>query len=261
MGKFINIPLPLVNAAAALPPKVAITNSSTTTAAAAGKLTDTGGTTNFSAVVSVGDIVFPTGSNPSTFSIVTAVDSDSVLSISGTGTTLLEANNQAYEIFTSASAHSVKYSAQPNVRVGDVVINSTVGLVGKVTQVTSDEQVLTDSILFNDNATDTVIIISQNGKGNTLVSLNNIAKITPTAGGAGTTPVVINYKTKTAGNDVLSISIDEAQAAYSWQLAFEKEMVKILESPWCDVVGTMPLIESPSGSTVPLLYSTGVVLA
>ena len=108
-SKFINIPLPLVNATAALPAKVVITNSSTTTAAVSGKLTDTGGTPNFATNVQVGDIVFATGRPSTEYSTVTAVDSDSVLSISGTGNTLLEASATAYQIFSSASAHSKSY--------------------------------------------------------------------------------------------------------------------------------------------------------
>ena len=107
MGKFINVPLPLVNAAANIPGPITLGNSGTTTAAAVGKLTDGGGAPNFVGNVSVGDIVVPTGSAATVYSEVTAVDSDSVLSISGSGNTLLEATPQAYTIQTQADAYSV----------------------------------------------------------------------------------------------------------------------------------------------------------
>ena len=58
-------------------------------------------------------------------------------------------------------------------------------MIGKVTQVTSSTQALTDAILFNDNGSDVVVIISQNGKGGRLVSLNNVAS-TICAGPTGT---------------------------------------------------------------------------
>ena len=259
MGKFISVPLPINDSTADLP---SAADSGTTDAAVADKLTESG--QNFLTTVTVGDIVFPTGSASSVYSTVTAVDSNTALSISGTGTTLLEASSQAYKIFTSAAAHSLVNGSgtfTANVKPGDVVINETTGLNGKVTQVISDTELLMDNILFNDNATDVAIIMSQSGKGGRLVSLNNIAMVIPTAGGAGTTPIVISYKTTTAGNDTLTITISAAQAAYSWQNEFEKLMIQTLESPWTDVVAEMPLISAPGGATVPLLYADSVVLA
>lgn len=260
-SKFINIPLPLVSATAALPTKIAITNSSTTTAAAAGKLTDTGGTPNFSDVVQVGDIIFPTGAASTVYSTVTAIDSTSVLSISGTGNTLLEASGQAYEIYAQADAYAVSTSpGSPNVKVGDIVINTTTGVHGTVTEVVSNRRQNLDAILFNNNSTDAVVIISVNGKGGRLVSLNNLAMSLPTAGGAGTTPVVLKYK-KAPSVGTATVTISAVQDAYSYQLAFEKLMVEVLEADWTNIVRDMPVVTAPVGATVPLLYATDVTIS
>lgn len=265
MGKFINIPLPLSNATATMPAVVGITNSSTTTAAATGKLTDTAGTPNFLATVSVGDIVFSTTSAGNLFSTVTAVDSDTVLSISGTATSLLEATPVAYEIYTDADAHTLVNAAGTfltDVRVGDLVVNSTGGFSGTVTKVLSNTSVLVDAILFNNNATDVGVIISQSGFGGRLVNLENIVMVIPTAGGAGTTPVALQYKTGATSSDVLTITISKAQAGYSWSTAFTDLMVDTLQSSWTNVVAEMPMVTAPVvASENAYLYATAVTLA
>ena len=143
MGKFINIPLPLSNTTATMP---AVADSGTTSAATAGKLTEAG--QNFLTTVSVGDIVFSTTSAGNLFSTVTAVDSDTVLSISGSATSLLEASTVAYEIYTDADAHTLVNAAGTfltDVRVGDLVVNSTGDFSGTVTKVLSNTSVLVDS--------------------------------------------------------------------------------------------------------------------
>ena len=257
-SKFINIPLPLVNAIAALPAKVVITNSSTTTAAIPGKLTDNVGTPNFETNVQVGDIVFPTGRPANEFSTVTAVDSDSVLSISGTGNTLLEASTTAYEIFSSASAHSVTYAANTNINVGDVVINENTGGIGKVTQVTSSTQALTDAILFNDNGSDVAVIISQNGKGGRLVSLNNLAlTICATATG---TKQFFHYKKGVGSVAIVQVDSSAVQEDYSYYNTLRNLATEVLGSEWTNVVREMPLVRAPSSNTVPVLYAADVTL-
>ena len=58
MAKYVGVPTPILASSTATgPAKVVYTNSGTTTAAAVGKLTDTGGTPNFTANVVVGDYV------------------------------------------------------------------------------------------------------------------------------------------------------------------------------------------------------------
>lgn len=87
MKKYLKIPVPRTS--------VAVTNSGTTTSGAAGKLTDTGGTPNFSSTVSVGDIVVA----GNVAYIVEAVDSNAVLSVSGGGVP----TTTAYTIYAKES--------------------------------------------------------------------------------------------------------------------------------------------------------------
>ena len=260
MGKFINIPLPLSSATATM---LAVADSGTTSAATAGKLTEAG--QNFVTTVMVGDIIFPTGAAGNIYSKVTAVDSDTVLSISGTGNTLLEATTQAYEIYTDASAHTLVNSSGTfltDVRVGDLVVNSTAGFSGTVTKVLSDTSVLVDAIMFNNNATDVAVIISQSGFGGRLVNLENIVMVIPTAGGAGTDPVLIQYKTTATGNDILTITVSQDQANYAWSMAFTNLMAETLQSSWTNVVAEMPMVTAPVvGGEPAFLYATGVALA
>jgi len=197
MGKFINVPLPLYSVTADMAsPAIA----GTTSGAATGKLTyATGG---FNAAVNVGDQVLDT--TTWTISTVTAVDSDTVLSISGTGNAALQASGAAFKIWPYANAYAFLISTGTfltDVNVGDLVINTSTGRMAKVAKVNSDTSLTMDNFIFDDNGSDNAVVISQSGYGGRLISLDNIVTNTPTAGGVGTTPVVLTYKTKTAGND------------------------------------------------------------
>ena len=95
MAKYVGVQIPLYSGSTATGATlVSYTNSGTTTAATTGKLTDSGSTPNFTANVKVGDYVFATDR---TFSKVTAVDSDSILSISGMANATLEGSGVAYK--------------------------------------------------------------------------------------------------------------------------------------------------------------------
>ena len=258
MGKFINVPLPLYSVTADMAsPAIA----GTTSGAATGKLTyATGG---FNAAVNVGDQVLDT--TTWTISTVTAVDSDTVLSISGTGNAALQASGAAFKIWPYANAYAFLISTGTfltDVNVGDLVINTSSDRMAKVTKVNSDTSLTMDNFIFDDNGSDAAVVISQSGYGGRLINLDNIVTNTPTAGGLGTTPVVLTYKTKTAGNDILTITISAAQANYSWQKAFEKVMIETLESDWKDVIAEMPMVVAPVVASRPsVLYATSVVLA
>ncbi len=258
MGKFINVPLPLYSVTADMASPVI---AGTTSGAATGKLTyATGG---FNAAVNVGDQVLDT--TTWTISTVTAVDSDTILSISGTGNAALEASGAAFKIWPYANAYAFLVATGTfltDVNVGDLVINTSTGRMAKVAKVNSDTSLTMDNFIFDDNGSDNAVVISQNGYGGRLISLDNIVTNTPTAGGLGTTPVILNYKTKTAGNDILTITISAAQANYSWQKAFEKVMIETLESDWKDVIAEMPMVVAPVVASRPsVLYATSVVLA
>ncbi len=258
MGKFINVPLPLYSVTADMASPVI---AGTTSGAATGKLTyATGG---FNAAVNVGDQVLDT--TTWTISTVTAVDSDTILSISGTGNAALEASGAAFKIWPYANAYAFLVATGTfltDVNVGDLVINTSTGRMAKVAKVNSDTSLTMDNFIFDDNGSDNAVVISQSGYGGRLISLDNIVTNTPTAGGLGTTPVILNYKTKTAGNDILTITISAAQANYSWQKAFEKVMIETLESDWKDVIAEMPMVVAPVVASRPsVLYATSVVLA
>ena len=225
----------------------AAADSGTTTAAVADTLTDAG--QNFVTTVTVGDIIFPAGQTPDIYSTVVAIVDDETLTISGTGNTLLEASGTVYTIFTDADAHTVVSAGnlfKNDVRVGDLVINSTAGINGKVTKVLSDTELLVDSILFTDNATDAVVIISQSGFGGRLVNLEHIVMVIPTA----------------TASDILTITVSKAQADYAWSMAFTDLMVETLQSSWTNVVAEMPMVTAPVvASENAYLYATAVTLA
>jgi len=261
MGKFIKIPLPIMNATADNP---AAAVSSTTTGAVTGKLTDSGQT--FTSSVSVGDIVFPGGSASTVYATVSAIDSDTALTLGGDAAAiaLLDNNTQAYKIFTVANAKSLVSSAggfSTNVKPGDIVLNSTTGIEGKVTQVTSDTQLLLDTILFNDNGSDNAVVLSADGNFGQLVNISNIGQTLAFPGGAFTIGCSIAYKSKSTPIDDMAITISEAQADYNWYNAFTELIVEVLESDWKNVVKTMPYIKSPAGSTSPFLYATSITFA
>jgi hypothetical protein len=257
MGKFINVPLPLYSVTADMAtPAIAGTSSG----AATGKLTfATGG---FNATVAVGYVVLNTATF--TVSTVTAVDSDTVLSISGNGNATLEASGATFKIWSATAAFEFLVASgnfKTDVRVGDVVVNFTSGRTATVAKVNSDISLQLDRVIFDDNGSDAAVVISQNGFGGRLVNIENVLNSSPIVGGAGTAPVELTYRTKTAATDTLTINISEAQANYSWQMAFEELMIDTLESNWKHIVNEMPLIASPSGSGAPILYATSVTLA
>ena len=258
MGKFINVPLPLYSVIADMAsPAIA----GTTSGAATGKLTyATGG---FTAAVTIGDQVLDTATW--TISEVIAIDSDTVLTIRGSGNAALELVSAPFKIWTYTNAHTFEVSGGTfltDVNVGDIVINTTSGRDAKVTKVVSDTSFIMDNIIFDDNGSDTAVVISQSGYGGRLVNLENVLNQSPIVGGAGTDAIELTYRTKTAATDTLTITIAEAQYDYSWQKAFEKVWIETLESDWRDVVAQMPMVTAPIVASKPsMLYATAVTLA
>lgn len=130
MKKFLSVEAPQA--------EVTVTNSGTTTAGTADKLTDTGGTPNFTSTVAVGDIIV---SGDITY-VVTAVDSDSVLSVTGGGVP----TTTAYTIYSGASVGAVLFPVDSFSHI-DFVNSTTSELILK---------------LSNDNSSfDTVTIVHQ----------------------------------------------------------------------------------------------------
>ena len=108
MTKYVDVQVPILTGSAATGPVSA--DGGTTDGAVSGKLTDS--TQNFETTVAVGDYVFistAVGSFPvRSFSIVTAVDSNTALSISGaanSGVTGLSASGTIYFILAAADIY------------------------------------------------------------------------------------------------------------------------------------------------------------
>lgn len=254
MGKFISVPTPLYQQQADMANPII---GGATSATLVGHLTY--GTGGFEGAVSVGDIVLDTDNWVT--SIVTAIDSDTELSISGAGNKTLELSGANFKIWPRSDAYSLKKGGSGSfgsVRPGDFVLNSDTGRHATVTSITSATEIMMDTLIFDDNGADTAVIISRNGFGCHLVNLKDILMPGVTAGGAGTTPLDIEYK-ESNGTKVVQIEINEPQADYSYSKAWLNLMEETMASEWTHVVNEMPLIPSPSGSTSPVLYATGVV--
>ena len=259
MGKFISVPTPMYDFVSDMAnPLVAGAAS----ASVPGKLSY--GTGGFASAVSVGDIVLDT--DVWVTSVVTKVDSDTVLSIAGAGNATLELTGANFKIWSPVNAYSVKYSSGlflSNVRPGDFILNEDTGRHAKVTSVTSDTEVMIDNLIFDDNGTDKAVMISQNGFGCLLVNLKDILMPIPKAGGGGTDPLSIEYK-ESNGTKTLNFTINEAQEDYCYSNAFLDLAIQTMESEWTHVVNEMPLINSPKfgkGGISPVLYCENIVLA
>lgn len=257
MGKFISVPTPMYDFTADMAnPLVAGAAS----ASVPGKLSY--GTGGFASAVSVGDIVLDT--DVWVTSVVTKVDSDTLLSIAGAGNKTLEVTGANFKIWSPANAYNLKGTGSEvftdNVRPGDFVLNETTGRHATVTSVLDAANIMLDNLIFDDNATDKAVIISRNGFGCTLVNLKDILMPIPKAGGAGTDPLSIEYK-ESNGTKTLNFVINEAQANYSWSKAFLELAVETMESEWTHVVNEMPLIPSPSAATSPVLFTESITYA
>lgn len=259
MGKFISVPLPMYDFTADMAnPLVAGAAS----ASVPGKLSY--GTGGFASAVSVGDIVLDT--DVWVTSVVTKVDSDTLLTIAGAGNVTLEVTGANFKIWTPYTAYNLTYASglfTSNVRAGDFVLNENTGRHAKVVSVVSDTELKIDNLIFDDNATDKAIILSENGFGCVLVNLKDILMPIPKAGGGGIDPLTIEYK-ESNGTKTLQFEINEAQVDYCYSNAFLDLAIETMESEWTHVVNEMPLINSPlqkAGGISPVLYATSITLA
>lgn len=100
---------------------VTVTNSGTTTATVANKLTDTGGTPNFTSTVTVGDIVNNT--TDGSFAKVLVIDSDSVLTLDAN----IIPTAKAYIIYTPSTV--TEYWWRDGILDGELVAKGSTALV------------------------------------------------------------------------------------------------------------------------------------
>lgn len=258
MTKYVDVQVPILDSSTATgPAKVVYTNSSTTSAAADGKLTDTNGTPNFTANVVVGDYVFITtavGAFPvRSFSIVTAVDSDSVLSISGrgnTGVTGLSASGTAYTIVAAANVYDcdlsgggfIQLNRPSGVQVDDVWCNTTTNLNYRVTEVVSNTKIKLDTpgacIV-----SDTFFLLTDRAEGgNYKVRVDNATLIRGNASNGQTT---VHYK-RGSTSQKLAMDLGDAPSSAKdvFSTQFKKSAEMVMQDSWKYASITMPYVPS-----------------
>ena len=134
MAKYVGVQIPIYSGSVATGAAIAV--SGTTDGAATGKLTDSSET--FTSTANVGDYVFLANRS---FAKVTAVDSNTVLSISGSATATLEGSGVAYSLVAAANAFSGQLSGAAfltDIKGGDMIVNQTTNQFFKITDVISD---------------------------------------------------------------------------------------------------------------------------
>tara|TARA_Y100000401_G_C8324303_1_gene227207 strand:- start:1557 stop:2348 length:792 start_codon:yes stop_codon:yes gene_type:complete len=251
MAKYINVPQAMYPSSTAT--NAAVADSGTTSAATAGKLTEAG--QNFLTTVNVGDYAVITTAvgtyTVRTYAIVTAVDSDTVLSVKGsalpaTGTGGLSASGTAYSIIAAANAFKCDLSAAgfgANVTIGNTVCNTTTNLNYTITKVVSNTELLIDhpaGIIVGDD----FFILSDNSEhGQYQVCLD---KVTEIRGNDADGEVTIHYK-RGATSQKLAIAMGDAVTDDAYFTKFSEVALSAWRSRWSDVSVQMPV--NPSSGT------------
>jgi len=264
MYRYINLPVQMYASSTAT--NAAAADSGTTDAATAGKLTQSG--QNFLTTVSVGDYAVITtavsGFAVRTYGLVTAVDSDTVLSISGTGlpatgTGGLSASGTAYSIIAAADVSKCVLSGAKfteNVAAGDVVCNTTTNLNYVVAKVINDTTILLSGTNFGILTGDGFFVLSDRGSvGATKIRLDNATEI---RGNASDGQVTVHYK-RGATSQKCAISMGDTVTDDAYYLKFREVALDIMKSRWTVNSGTMPLM--PSSGTQGIQWVGSVVFS
>ena len=249
MYRYINLPVQMYPGSTAT--NAAAVDSGTTSAATTGKLTEAG--QNFLTTVNVGDYAVITtgivGYPVRSWALITAVDSDTVLSISGPGASAtsaegLSASGTAYSIIAAADVSKCVLSGgkfTENVSVGDVVCNVTTNLNYTVASITDDETIILSGTNFGILNGDDFFILSDKGDhGATKVRLDNATEI---RGNAADGEVTIHYK-RGATNQKLAIAMGDSVTDDAYFIKFKEVALEIMKSDWKTNSGTMPLTVS-----------------
>lgn len=231
----------------------AAVDSGTTSAATTGKLTEAG--QNFLTTVSVGDYAVITtgiaGYPVRSWALVTAVDSDTVLSISGPGASAtsaegLSASGTVYSIIAAADASKVVLSGAKfteNVSVGDTVCCTTAGAIKNFTvaKVVDGTTLMLAGTNFGILTGDTFFILSDKGEhGAKKVRLDNATEI---RGNASDGEVTIHYK-RGATSQKLAIAMGDTVTDDAYFIKFKEEALEIMKSRWTVNSDVMPLTVS-----------------
>lgn len=249
MYRYINLPVQMYPGSTAT--NAAAVDSGTTSAAEVGKLTEAG--QNFTATVSVGDYAVITtgiaGYPVRSWALVTAVDSDTLLSISGpgvaaTGTGGLSDSGTVYSIIAAADVSKCVLSGgkfTENVSVGDVVCNVTTNLNYTVASITDDETIVLSGTNFGILVGDDFFILSDKGEhGAKKVRLDNATEI---RGNAADGEVTVHYK-RGATSQKLAIAMGDTVTDDAYFIKFKEEALEIMKSQWTVNSGVMPLTVS-----------------
>ena len=255
MAKYINIPQSILGTLTATNTAlVAVGNSGTTTAAATGKLTDTASVPDFDSTVTIGDIAIittaVTGFLVRTWATVTAIDSASVLSISGgtgvgtDGVGGLAATGTAYSIIKAADAYQCVVSGSnftTVLRPGDWVLNTNTKINYQVNEVLSDTAILLTSpgsVIIGDD----VELVSNRGEGSVRVCIDNATLM---RGNISNGELTIHYKKGPSAGAVtqkLAISPSEAITDDAFAIEFMRLAEKALSSQWTNVTEQMTIV-------------------
>jgi|TARA_R110000744_G_scaffold81382_3_gene160000 hypothetical protein len=271
MGKYINVPQSILGTLTATNTAlVVVGNSGTTTGAAEGKLTDAGLVPDFVTTVTVGDIVIITtgitGYPVRSWATVTAIDSTSVLSISG-GTGVgadgkggLAEVGTVYSIIKAADAYQCVVSGsnfKSVLQPGDWVLNTTTDLNYQVKEVLSDTAILLSSpgsVIVGDS----VVLLSTRGEGSVRVCIDNLSLM---RGNIANGQLTLHYlKGPSGGTVTQKLTVDPSESITTD--AFAKEFIRLAEitwsSKWTNVTTQMKFV---GGGTQGIIYGGALTWA
>ena len=250
MERYINLPIQMYASSTAT--NKPVVDSGTTDGAVADKLTDS--TQNFLTTVTVGDYAVVTtgiaGYPVRTWSLITAVDSDTALTISGPGNEAgvaggLAATGTAYDIIAAADASLCVLSGAKftqNVQGGDIVCNTTTNLNYTVSSVTDDETLVLSGTNFGILVGDDFFILTDRGsQGATKVRVDNATEI---RGNVADGEVTIHYKKVSATNQKLVIAMGDSVSDDAYYSKFKEVSLNCMKSRWRVNSETMPLTVS-----------------
>lgn len=249
MERYINVPVQMYASSTAT--NAAAVDSGTTDGAVADKLTDS--TQNFLTTVTVGDYAVVTtgiaGYAVRTWSLITAVDSDTALTISGAGNEAgvaggLAASGTVYDIIAAADASLCVLSGAKfteNIQGGDVVCNVATNLNYTVASVTDDTTIVLSGTNFGILNGDDFFILSDRGsQGATKVRLDNATEI---RGNVSDGEVTVHYK-RGATNQKLVIAMGDSVSDDAYFIKFKEVALNCMKSRWRVNSETMPLTVS-----------------
>tara|TARA_Y100000817_G_scaffold173835_1_gene135784 strand:- start:803 stop:1594 length:792 start_codon:yes stop_codon:yes gene_type:complete len=248
MAKYVNLPTAMYPGSTAT--NAAAADSGTTTGATEGKLTEAG--QNFTTTVNVGDYAVITtgitGYPVRSYAKVNAVDSDTVLSISGpgvaaSGTGGLSAIGTVYSIIAAADIYKCVLAAstfEADVQAGDMVCNTTTNKNYIITEVVDDTTLTIDTIGGIIVGDDFFILSDRGLNGNRKVLVSETTLI---RGNAANGQLTLHYK-RGATNQKLAIDMGDAVTDDAYAVEFKRLAQLALESPWPDVTIQMPIFSS-----------------